>query len=93
MPGLGQIYSGQLLKGGILLGVTLLGLTLFVVVPGGRETINNLIASLVNPARVQGGMSGFHLFLMIVLFFVWLYAIINAPLSAAARNRRLPGVE
>ncbi|MEN3001277.1 MAG: tetratricopeptide repeat protein [Armatimonadota bacterium] len=93
MPGLGQIYSGQLLKGGILLGVTLLGLTLFVVVPGGRETINNLIASLVNPARMQGGISGFHLFLMIVLFFVWLYAIIDAPLSAAARNRRLPGVE
>ncbi|MCS7064793.1 MAG: hypothetical protein NZL85_00815 [Fimbriimonadales bacterium] len=93
MPGLGQIYNGQLVKGGILLGTTMLGLTLFVVVRGGGEALNNMIAFLVNPARMQGTISELHLLVVIVLFFVWLYAIIDAPLSAAARNRRLPGVE
>ncbi len=93
MPGLGQIYNGQLVKGGILLGVILIGLTLFVAVSGGKEALNNMLAFLVNPARMRGGISEFHLLIVIVLFFVWLYAIIDAPLSAAARNRRLPGVE
>jgi tetratricopeptide (TPR) repeat protein len=93
MPGLGQIYSGQLIKGAVLLGLTLFGLTLFVAVSGGKETLGNLLAFLVNPARMRGGISQFHLMLVGILFFVWLYAIIDAPLSAAARNRRLPGVE
>ncbi|GBC92447.1 hypothetical protein HRbin15_00917 [bacterium HR15] len=93
MPGLGQIYTGQFIKGGILLGITLIGLTLFVVVRGGQEALQNMLAFLVNPARMRGGISQFHLLLVIVLFFVWLYSVIDAPLSAAARNRRLPGVE
>jgi len=92
MPGLGQIYNGQLIKGGILLGITLIGLTLFVAVSGGKETLQNMLAFLVNPSRMRGGISQFHLLVVIMLFFVWLYAIIDAPLNAA-RSHRLPGVE
>jgi hypothetical protein len=42
---------------------------------------------------MRGSISSLHLFIILILFFVWLYGIIDAPLSAAARSRRLSGVE
>jgi len=42
---------------------------------------------LVNPARVRGTMSSTQLLTAVVMFVVWVYAFIDAPLSAAARNR------
>jgi hypothetical protein len=44
---------------------------------------------LVNPARARGAMSGTQLMTAVVMFVVWVYAFIDAPLSAAARNRLL----
>ncbi len=93
MPGLGQIYNGQLVKGAILLGLTLLGLMLFLLVGDADTALQNMLAFLVNPARMRGGVSSFHLFLVLILFFIWLYGIVDAPLSAAARSRHLSGVE
>ncbi len=93
MPGLGQIYNGQLAKGAVLLGLVLLGLVLFLFVGDARTALENMLAFLVNPARMRGGISSFHLFIILMLFFIWLYGIIDAPLSAAARSRRLSGVE
>jgi len=92
MPGLGQIYNGQLIKGGILLGITLIGRRVFVAVGGGEATLQNMRAILVTPPRGRGGSSQFPLLVEIMLFVVWLDAILDAPLTAA-RSHPLPGVE
>ncbi len=88
MPGVGQLYNGQFVKGGIVLGIWVLGWIVFTLTPGGSEFVGNLLAFLVNPARVKGGLSGFQMFLLLILFLTWLYAFIEAPLSSAARNRQ-----
>jgi tetratricopeptide (TPR) repeat protein len=93
MPGLGQIYNGQFVKGAILLGLTLLGFILFLLMGDAHTALQNMLAFLVNPARMRGSISSLHLFIILILFSVWLYGIIDAPLSAAARSRRLSGVE
>lgn len=87
MPGVGQIYNGQVVKGGIILGIVLVCLVVFMLSPGGSDFIYNLLAYLVNPARVRGTMSGTQLVTGLVMFIAWVYAFIDAPLSAAARNR------
>ena len=87
MPGVGQLYNGQLVKGGIILGVMFVCIVVFMLTPGGSDFIYNLLAYLVNPARARGAMSGTQLMTAVVMFIVWVYAFIDAPLSAAARNR------
>jgi tetratricopeptide (TPR) repeat protein len=87
MPGVGQLYNGQFVKGGVILGIMVLGVVIFLATPGGSDFIYNLLAYLVNPARVRGGMSGLQLFAALMMFLAWVYAFIDAPLSAAARNR------
>lgn len=87
MPGVGQLYNGQFVKGGVILGVMVVGVIIFLTTPGGSDFIYNLLAYLVNPARVRGGMSGVQLFAALMMFLAWVYAFIDAPLSAAARNR------
>ena len=47
----------------------------------------NLTCFRLNPARVRGTMSSTQLLTAVVMFVVWVYAFIDAPLSAAARNR------
>lgn len=89
MPGVGQLYNGQFVKGGIILGIMIVGFVLFLVLPGGSDFVYNLLAYLVNPARVRGSVSGLQVFIAIVLLLTWMYAFIDAPLSAAARNRLL----
>ena len=89
MPGVGQLYNGQLVKGGIILGVMFVCIVVFMLTPGGGDFVYNLLAYLVNPARVRGTMSGTQLMTAVVMFIVWVYAFIDAPLSAAARNRLL----
>ncbi len=93
MPGLGQLYNGQIVKGGILLGIMLAGLSLFMLIGDAKTALENMIAFVVNPSRMRGDISQAHLLITLALFIVWVYAILDAPLSAAARNRRLPGVE
>ncbi|MCS6924018.1 MAG: tetratricopeptide repeat protein [Fimbriimonadales bacterium] len=87
MPGVGQLYNGQFVKGGIILGVMLVGVVVFLITPGGSDFIYNLLAYLVNPARVRGTVSSTQLITALVMFITWVYAFIDAPLSAAARNR------
>lgn len=91
MPGVGQLYNGQWLKGGFLVGLWVLGWIAFMLSPGGGDFVYNLLAYLVNPSRVRGSISGFQLLVGLMLFLVWVYSLIDAPLSAAARNRRIPG--
>ncbi len=93
MPGLGQLYNGQIVKGGILLGIMLAGLSLFMLIGDAKTALQNMIAFVVNPSRMRGDISQVHLLITLALFIVWVYAILDAPLSAVARNRRLPGVE
>lgn len=87
MPGVGQLYNGQFVKGGVILGIMVLGVIIFLATPGGSDFIFNLLAYLVNPARARGGMSGLQLLAALMMFLAWVYAFIDAPLSAAARNR------
>ncbi len=87
MPGVGQIYNGQLVKGGIILGLVLVCAVVFMLTPGGSDFVYNLLAYLVNPARARGAMSGVQLLTALVIFIAWVYAFIDAPLTAAARNR------
>ncbi len=89
MPGVGQLYNGQFVKGGIILGIMIVGVVVFLATPGGSDFIYNLLAYLVNPARVRGTMSNLQLFTGLIMFITWVYAFIDAPLSAAARNRLL----
>jgi tetratricopeptide (TPR) repeat protein len=89
MPGVGQLYNGQMVKGGIILGVMFVCIVVFMLTPGGGDFVYNLLAYLVNPARARGAMSGTQLMTAVVMFIVWVYAFIDAPLSAAARNRLL----
>jgi len=89
MPGVGQLYNGQFVKGGIILGIMFVCITTFMVTPGGKDFVNNLLAYLVNPARVSGSVSAVHFWTALVMFLAWVYAFIDAPLSAAARNRLL----
>ncbi len=93
MPGVGQLYNGQFVKGGIILGIVLVGFTVFLLTPGASDFVYNLLAYLVNPARVRGGLSGFQVMLAVILFLTWFYAMIDAPLSAAALNRRISEIE
>ncbi|MFN4033914.1 MAG: tetratricopeptide repeat protein [Fimbriimonadales bacterium] len=83
MPGVGQLYNGQLLKGGVIIAMVLLGLLL----SGGSDFFYNLFAYLVNPTRLRGGLSGGQLTAGVVAIIAWVYAFIDAPLTAAARNR------
>jgi tetratricopeptide (TPR) repeat protein len=85
MPGVGQLYNGHLLKGGIIIAVVLLGLLL----SGGSDFFYNLFAYMVNPTRVRGDQSGWQLIAGVAALIAWFYAFIDAPLSAAARNRVL----
>lgn len=87
MPGVGQLYNGQFAKGGIILGIMIVGAIVFLATPGGSDFIYNLLAYLVNPARARGTMSNLQLFTALMMFITWVYAFIDAPLSAAARNR------
>lgn len=89
MPGVGQLYNGQWVKGGVLLALWVLGWAVFMLTPGSSDFVYNLLAYLVNPTRVRGGISAFQVILALMLFVVWVYAMIDAPLSAAARNRRI----
>ncbi|MFQ3611135.1 MAG: tetratricopeptide repeat protein [Fimbriimonadales bacterium] len=89
MPGVGQLYNGQFVKGGVILGAFVLGWIIFMLTPGGSDFVSNLLAFLVNPARVRGGLSGFQIFLALTLFLLWVYAFIDAPLNAVARNRQM----
>ncbi|MFN7018085.1 MAG: DUF5683 domain-containing protein [Fimbriimonadales bacterium] len=89
MPGVGQLYNGQFVKGGIILGVMIVGMIVFLTTPGGSDFVYNLLAYLVNPSRVRGTMSEVQVFSALVMFLTWVYAFIDAPLSAAARNRLL----
>ncbi|MCX7924502.1 MAG: tetratricopeptide repeat protein [Fimbriimonadales bacterium] len=87
MSGVGQLYNGQFVKGGIILAIMIVGAIVFLATPGGSDFIYNLLAYLVNPARARGSMSSLQLFTGLVMFITWVYAFIDAPLSAAARNR------
>ncbi len=89
MPGVGQLYNGQWVKGGVLLALWVLGWAVFMLTPGSSDFVYNLLAYLVNPTRVRGGISAFQVILALMLFVVWVYAMIDAPLSAASRNRRI----
>jgi tetratricopeptide (TPR) repeat protein len=89
MPGVGQLYNGQFVKGGIILGIMFISAVIFMLTPGGGDFIYNLLAYLVNPARVRGTISTAQLLTALVMFLTWVYAFIDAPLSAAARNRLL----
>ncbi|MCS7300387.1 MAG: tetratricopeptide repeat protein [Fimbriimonadales bacterium] len=89
MPGVGQLYNGQFVKGGIVLAIMIIGAIIFLTTPGGSDFIYNLLAYLVNPAKVRGGLSNLQLITALVMFVAWVYAFIDAPLSAAARNRLL----
>lgn len=89
MPGVGQLYNGQWVKGGVLLALWVLGWVAFMLMPGGSDFVYNLLAYLVNPTRVRGSISGSQVMAALLLFLVWVYAIIDAPLSAAARNRQI----
>lgn len=85
LPGVGQLYNGQMLKGGIIIAVVILGLLL----SGGGDFFYNILAYLVNPTRVRGDQSGWQLLAGVAALVAWFYAFIDAPLSAAARNRVL----
>lgn len=85
LPGVGQLYNGQMLKGGIIIAVVILGLLL----SGGGDFFYNILAYLVNPTRVRGDQSGWQLMAGVAALIAWFYAFIDAPLSAAARNRLL----
>lgn len=87
MPGVGQLYNGQFVKGGIILALMLVGIVVFLTTPGGSDFIYNLLAYLVNPARARGSVSSLQLITGLVMFITWVYAFIDAPLSAAVRNR------
>ncbi|MCX7993272.1 MAG: tetratricopeptide repeat protein [Fimbriimonadales bacterium] len=89
MPGVGQLYNGQFVKGGIILGIMVLGVIVFLATPGGSDFIYNLLAYLVNPARARGALSGLQLFTGLIMLLAWVYAFIDAPLSAAAQNRMI----
>jgi len=89
MPGVGQLYNGQFVKGGILLGIVFVCTVLFMLTPGGDDFIYNLLAYLVNPARVRGTISTTQVLTALIIFLAWVYAFIDAPISAAARNRLL----
>jgi hypothetical protein len=39
--------------------------------------------------RVSSSVSAVHIWTALVMFLAWVYAFIDAPLSAAARNRLL----
>lgn len=90
MPGVGQLYNGQFVKGGIILGITILGWVIFLLTPGGSEFVYNLLAYFVNPAKIKGGMSGVQVTIALLLFLTWFYAMVDAPISAAMLNRRIP---
>lgn len=90
MPGVGQLYNGQIVKGGIVLGITILGWVIFLLTPGGSDFVYNLLAYFVNPAKIRGGLSGFQVMVAVVLFLTWFYAMVDAPISAAALNRQIP---
>lgn len=89
MPGVGQLYNGQFVKGGVILGIMIIGFIVLLTAPGGSDFIHNVLAYLINPARVQGSVGGLQLFVAGVMVLTWVYAFIDAPLSAAARNRTL----
>lgn len=80
MPGFGQFYNGQFVKGSICLGIVVLAIFLIAV----TSDLNALLC-LFAPTRACRGVHVSPLTWLCLAIFVavWLYGLVDAPMSAA----------
>ena len=84
-PGFGQFYNGEVVKGIILVGIFLADLLLLALLPDKNIFTRKIAAifALSSGKYANQPVSNLAIFAGIVLAAVWLYAIVDAPFSAA----------
>lgn len=93
MPGVGQLYNGDFVKGGIVIGIWLIGWIFIFASSEGSAFMSNFLRVLFSTSGARGGLSSFLTLTLVTVSLVHLYAMIDAPFTAANRNKQLPGAE
>lgn len=93
MPGVGQLYNGDFMKGGLVIGIWLISWIIIFASPEGNAFMNNFLRVLFSPSGTRGGLSSFLTLTLVIAFLVHFYAMMEAPFTAANRNKQLPGTE
>ncbi len=88
-PGAGQLYNGEILKGMILLGVFFLSIVALALSPTDCKNMLLYLGAMINPHEgILPPVSGIALLFTVLLVIDWIYAMIDAPISAdKLRNR------
>ncbi len=92
VPGLGQIYNGERWKGVSIMGIALFCVVILISDPQGTQNLIRstcaLIAPPQTPNRAAPHVGSFVVLAASVLGFLYLYAIIDAPIVAAKTTKR-----
>lgn len=88
VPGLGQLYTREFAKGAIILGAFLLSVVILALSPMETANIFNNLRALVNPVGSRGNLpvGGLVILASCVLAFIYIYAVIDAPITAAKQT-------
>lgn len=93
MPGVGQLYNGDFVKGGIVIGIWLIGWILIFASSEGNAFMSNFLRVLFSTSGSRGGLNSFLTLTLLTVSLVHFYAMVEAPFTAANRNKQLPGTE
>lgn len=95
-PGVGQIYNGEITKGAIVLGSFILSVLVMAFSSGTglfiKQMLNVMSGGAIGGASAYEWPSIWLLFFLGVGMFSYIYAVIDAPITAAKRTRK-PGSE
>jgi tetratricopeptide (TPR) repeat protein len=93
-PGVGQIYIGDYVKGLIILGAFYFSLLVLAIDKDGTGALFLSLKALFNPldAPKHIPVSGMAIFFASVLVFIFVYAVIDAPIAAAKREIKMPDI-
>lgn len=91
VPGFGQFYNGQLTKGLVCLGAFLLALIAIGLSPDGDLLVKQILGLIVlRPVPgARGDVSPLLWLLVLVSGVVWLYGVLDAPITASRLSREV----
>lgn len=82
-PGFGQVYNGEIVKGAIIIGAFVVSLLVLAFSPKDVENLFRTFGAMVNPRPgTLPPISSLTILFVSAALFIWIYAVIDAPISA-----------
>jgi tetratricopeptide (TPR) repeat protein len=90
-PGFGQIYNGEVTKGGIILAVFFLSVLFLSALRTDFGNLLKLLGTLTAPQSTLPPISPLAILFASISVFVWIYSVIDAPISADKMRAKKDG--